>query len=97
MERFRRGWWGWIRSSDGYSIRLMGRTRLQYRDALGELDIFAEPMSEPWSDIVVDTSSIPDTPDRTRAEVVDKLHRAFRFAGWTLIEAGRGDTRTTDA
>lgn len=66
MEEFRRGWWGWIRSSDGYSIRLIGRTRLQYRDALGELDIFAEPMSQPWSDIVVDTSSIPDTPDRTR-------------------------------
>jgi hypothetical protein len=91
MERFRRGRWGWIRSSDGYSIRLMGRTRLQYRDALGELDIFAEPMSEPWSDIVVDTSLIPDAPDRTREEVVGRLQRAFTFAGWTLIEAGHGE------
>lgn len=91
MERFRRDWWGWIRSSDGYSIRLMGRTRLQYRDDLGQLDIFAEPMSEPWSDIIVDTSSIPERPDRTREEVVGRLRRAFDFAGWTLIEAGRGE------
>ena len=87
MERFRRGWWGWIRSSDGYSIRLLGRTRLQYRDALGELDIFAEPMSQPWSNIVVDTSSIPDVPGRPSEEVVDRLQRAFRFAGWTLIRS----------
>lgn len=97
MESFRRGCWGWIRSSDGYAIRLMGRTRLQYRDALGELDIFAEPMSDPWSDIVVDTASIPDVSDRTRQEVVGRLQRAFRFAGWTLIEAGRSDTGPADA
>lgn len=92
MEIFRRGWWGWIRSSDGYSIRLLGRTRLQYRDALGELEIFAEPMSQPWTDIVVDTSSIPDTPGRSRDEVVDRLQRAFSFAGWTLIRTGPADT-----
>ena len=92
METFRRGWWGWIRSSDGYSIRLIGRTRLQYRDTRGELDIFAEPMSQPWSEIVVDTSSIPDGPDRTRDEVVGRLQRAFRFAGWTLIDSGSNDS-----
>jgi hypothetical protein len=92
MEEFKRGWWGWIRSSDGYSVRLMGRTRIQYRDALGELAIFAEPMSEPWSNVVVDTSSIPDMPYRPRTEVVDRLYRAFKFAGWTLIESGRSDS-----
>mgnify|MGYP003409357664 CR=1 len=69
-------------------IRLVGRTRLQYRDALGGLDIFAEPMSEPWSDIVVDITSIPDMPGRPSEEVVDRLQRAFRYAGWTLIESG---------
>lgn len=88
MEKFRRGWWGWIRSSHGYSVRLMGRTRLQYRDAVGQVDIFAEAMSEPRSDIAVDLSSIPDRPERRRKEVVENLRRAFRFAGWTLIEAG---------
>lgn len=88
MEKFRRGRWGWIRSSDGYSVRLLGRTRLQYRDSLGELDVFAEPMSRPWSDITVDTSTIPELPDRSRKLVVDRLFRAFQFAGWTFIEAG---------
>jgi hypothetical protein len=88
MERFRRGMWGWIRSSDGYSVRLMGRTRLQYSDALGELTLSAEAMSDPWSDVVVDTSTIPDTSERSRGEVVERLKRAFRFAGWTLIESG---------
>lgn len=92
MESFRRGWWGWIRSSHGYSIRLMGRTRLQYRDPLGEFTIFAEAMSEPWSKVVVDTSSIPDRPELSRTEVIDRLQRAFRFAGWTLVESGRDDS-----
>jgi len=48
-------------------------------------------MSTPWSDVVVDTSSIPDMPDRPRAEVAERLRRAFRCAGWTLIESGRDD------
>lgn len=93
MESFRRGWWGWIRSSRGYSVRLMGRTKLQYRDAHGELTIFAEAMSQPWSTIVVDTSSIPNTKERSRNEVVDRLKRAFEFAGWTMIEERGGDRR----
>jgi hypothetical protein len=87
MEGFKRGWWGWIRSSEGYSVRLMGRTRLQYRDALGNLEIYAEPMGKPWSDVVVDSSTIPDLPDRPRTQVLDRLHRAFTFAGWRLIES----------
>ena len=90
METFRRGAWGWVRSSDGYSVRLLGRTRLEYEDAHGELHINAEAMSKPWSNIVVDTNSIPDRPAVTREEVVARLHRAFAFAGWTLIEAPGG-------
>lgn len=92
METFRRGWWGWIRSTDGYSVRLLGRTRLEYRDSAGELVIFAEAMSKPWSEVVVDTSSIPDTPTRSREEVLNRLRRAFSFAGWTLIESGTDDS-----
>lgn len=90
MERFRRGWWGWIRSSQGYSVRLLGRTNLQYRDPIGVLTISAEAMSKPWSDVVVYTSSIPSRDDRSRDEVIGRLQRAFTFAGWTMIEE-RGD------
>ena len=85
MEPFKRRWSGWTHSSDGYSVRLMGRTRLQYRDSHGELGIFAEPMSKPWSTVIVDTGSIPDTVDRPRAEIVGRLQRALEFAGLTMI------------
>lgn len=88
MDTFRRDWRGWIESSDGYSVRLMGRNRLQYRDAHCKLAIFAEPMSKPWSNIVVDVASIPDRPELSRAEVIRRLRRAFDFAGWRLLETG---------
>lgn len=87
METFRRGRWGWMRSSDGYSVRLLGRSRLQYKDEHGQLHIHAEAMSKPWSNIVVDTKTISDGPTVTRDEIIRRLHRAFEFAGWTLIEA----------
>lgn len=86
METFRRGWWGWIRSSEGYSVRLLGRSNLGYQDQDGTLHIPAEAMSKPWSNIVVQTDAIPDLPERPRAVLVDRLRRAFRFAGWVLID-----------
>jgi hypothetical protein len=42
-------------------------------------------MSKPWFNIVVQTDAIPDLPERPRAVLVDRLRRAFRFAGWVLI------------
>jgi len=94
METFRRGLWGWIQSSDGYAIRLLARARLQYRDALGFVEMFAESTSQPWTETVVDTLSIPDGPVRSRNEVVDRLQRALDFVGWTLVQANRGETDT---
>ncbi len=85
-ETFRRSWRGWIKSSEGYSVRLLGRTNLQYVDSFGELKINAEAMSRPWNEIVVYTSSIPDRPEMSREEVVGRLRSAFSFAGWTMIE-----------
>jgi hypothetical protein len=93
VETFRRGWRGWIRSSKGYSVRLLGRTNLQYVDSLGELKIGAEAMSKPWSNVVVDISSIPDRPEMPRDAVADRLRSAFAFAGWTLIESTRPEGR----
>jgi hypothetical protein len=85
-ETFRRNWRGWARSSEGYAVRLLGRTDLQYSDEFGDLNISAEAMSKPWTDIVVYTATIPDRPDRPRAEVLSRLRRAFDFRGWNLIE-----------
>ena len=85
-ETFKADWRGWARSSDGYAVRILGRTDLQYRDELGNLSMFAEPMAD-WTDIVVETSTIPDRPERSRKEVVSRLRRAFEYRGWTMIEA----------
>jgi hypothetical protein len=63
----------------------MGRNDLQYVDEARRLSLFVEPLAN-YSDIVLDMSSIPDLPGPTRAEVVDRLRRAFTFAGWTMIE-----------
>lgn len=89
MEKFKRQrWTGWIRSSQGYSVRIVGRNDLQYVDDARQLSMFVEPLAN-YSDIVLDMASIPDMPERRRAEVIERLHRAFGFAGWTLIEADR--------
>lgn len=85
-ETFKRSWRGWTRSSDGFAVRLLGRTNLQYIDEYGELQVSAEAMSEPWSEIVVDTSSIPDRAERPRDEVLSRLCRAFEYNGWSLVE-----------
>lgn len=66
----------------------MGRTRLRYTDEYGDLDLFAEAMSKPWSQIVVDTSTIPDRAGRTREEVRSRLRRAFEHNGWSIVESG---------
>ena len=66
-------------------MRLLGRNDLTYRDQFGDLSIFAEPMAN-GTDIVVETATIPDRPERTQDEVVSRLRRAFNYRGWTLIE-----------
>ena len=86
-ETFTANWRGWARSSEGYAVRLMGRNDLQYMDELGDLRVFAEPLNKPSTEIVVSTASIPDRPERSREEVVERLRQAFEFRGWTLVEA----------
>lgn len=85
-ETFKADWRGWARSSEGYGVRLMGRNDLQYTDELGDLKVFAEPLADGIG-IVVETAAIADHPQRSREEVVSRLHRAFDDRGWTLIEA----------
>ena len=60
-ETFKRVWGrGWVRSSEGYSVRVMGRNDLQYADGFGLLHVFVEPMAD-WRELAVDTTTIPDS------------------------------------
>lgn len=85
-ETFKANWRGWARSSEGYAVRLMGRNDLQYRDQFGELSLFVEPMAD-WKEIVVDVTTLPDGPNRSREVLLARLRRVFQFRGWTLIES----------
>jgi hypothetical protein len=89
MEQFKRQrWTGWIRSSQGYSVRIVGRNDLQYVDEARRLSLFVEPLAN-YTDIVIDTSSIPDMSERSRLELIGRIKRALSVAGWTLIASGR--------
>lgn len=45
-ETFRKRWWrGEVVSSEGFSIRLRGRTTLIYKDASGEMEVSSEAMA----------------------------------------------------
>jgi hypothetical protein len=55
-------------------------------EAWGDLSVVAEPMAN-WTDIVVETATTPDRPERSREEVLSRLRRAFQYRGWTMIEA----------
>ena len=83
-ETFRKNWRGWVRSSQGYSVRVAGRTGIDYQDASGSVRIDSEAMASPSTEIVVYTRSIPDSPAHPRAEVLERVRRALAFAGWKL-------------
>lgn len=83
-EKFRKTWQGWIRSTEGYAIRAIGRSGIDFRDDHGQIHVDSEAMSTPWNEIIVYTRSIPDTVERPRREVLDRMRRAFDFAGWRL-------------
>ena len=87
-ETFKWNWRGWVRSSEGYAVRLMGRTDLQYTDEFGGLHIFAEVMSKPSTEVVVYTATIPDRPEWPRAEVLSRRRRAFHHEGWSMVDEG---------
>ena len=84
QESFKKSWRGWVTSSEGYSLRVGSRTGIDYRDDQGSLRIDAEAMNTPDSEVVVYTGSIPDTAERPRAQVLERLRRAFAFRGWRL-------------
>ena len=85
-ETFRKRWWrSEVVSSEGYSIRLRGRSTLIYQDAVGEIEISSEAMSGSGITVAVYSGSIEDTPERRRTQVMDNIARAFLYAGWVLL------------
>ena len=84
QETFRTTWRGWVASSEGYSVRVGSRTGIDYRDDRGSLRIDSERMSEPSNEVVIYSGSIPDTATRPRAEVLERLGKAFQHAGLVL-------------
>ena len=83
-ERFRKTLRGRVISSEGFSVRILGPTGIQYKDSHGELRIDSEALAVPGMDVVVFTRSIPDSTFRPRRQVLDNVARAFDYAGWTL-------------
>jgi hypothetical protein len=83
-EKFRKNWWrSRVVSSRGFSVRIAGRTGLDYNDRLGTVRLDSESLNQPFG-VVLILDSIPDTPERPRAEVIDNISRAFAWAGWHL-------------
>jgi hypothetical protein len=85
MERFRKTWRGEVISSEGFSVRIVARTALLYKDREGSTRIDCEAMTGGRLTVQMFSESIPDTPSRPRQVVVDNVRRAFLFAGWTLL------------
>jgi hypothetical protein len=84
-ETFRKTWRQEIVSSQGFSVRLSGRTSLTYKDTQGELRVDAEPMASSGIMVAVYSDSVPDSPHRSRLQVMDNIARAFLYAGWVMI------------
>jgi hypothetical protein len=84
-ERFRRTWRSEIHSSEGFSVRIVGRTGLLYKQAGQSWRFNSEAMAGPGITVVLYADSIPEGPLLRRVEVVGNIERAFRHAGWDLM------------
>jgi hypothetical protein len=83
-EKFKRHRRGWLRSSEGFEVRIMGRNDLEYRDEVCHLHMFVEPMAK-YNDIALYRSSIPEHPHLSRAELVERVRRIFTARGWNML------------
>ncbi len=84
-ERFRKSFLGGrVSSSRGYSVRAPGRAEVWYEDEDGRLIISGELMGDRAATTLVDVRTIPDNLSRPRKLVVERLQRAFDFAGWKI-------------
>ncbi|MBO9522220.1 MAG: hypothetical protein J7518_11840 [Nocardioidaceae bacterium] len=82
---FKKTWRREIVSSEGFSVRLVARTALLYKDAAGSLRIEYEPLAGAGLTAQLFSESIPDAHERPRLVVIENIRRAFLFAGWALM------------
>ena len=75
---------GWVVSSEGFSVRIEGKTGLRYKEEHGEPRIDSEAMAVPRMVVVVYTRTIPNSETRPQSQVLSNLQRAFLFVGWIL-------------
>lgn len=76
---------GWVTSSEGFRVRIEGRTALRYEDSQGVLHLDSETMADPEGvSVVLYLGSIPEDERRPKRQVIDNIARAFEFARWTL-------------
>jgi hypothetical protein len=87
-ERFRRTWRGEIRSSQGFSVRIIGRAGLLYKQGEKSWRFSSEVMAGPGIAVMLHADSIPDGGDLNRIEVIGNIKRAFLYAGWHLMVSG---------
>ena len=87
IERFRRTWRGEIRSSQGFSVRIIGKTGLLYAQGDASWRFNSEVMAGPGVNVVLYADSIPNDAGLDRVVVVTNIERAFLFAGWHLMVA----------
>lgn len=85
IERFRRTWRSEIRSSLGFSVRIIGKTGLLYTQGSKSWRFNSEAMAGPGTTVVLYADSIPDDPQLDRLAVVNNVERAFLYAGWHLM------------
>lgn len=84
QESFKTSWRGWVRSSEGYSLRVGSRTGIHWRDVHGTLQIESEVMSDPTNEVVVYTGSIPDNARASASGGTGAVARAFDHMGSRL-------------
>lgn len=80
-ETFRRSFTGWSVSSHGYRVKDEPRFLVRYRDKWNSVEVKAEMLAYKPYGYVIEIESIPENLELSRAEIVDRIRRAFSADG----------------
>lgn len=84
-ERFKKHrWHSKIVSSEGYSIQIIGRDRIEYIDEAGTVEFSFEPSVYRGVDVMLFAREFLNVRDRDPDIVIDRFRRAFDAAHWRL-------------
>lgn len=87
-----RKWFARIVSDEGFSVRVMGRSGLEYREGKRRMRIGSEMLEGPTGLVIYATSIRSWEPpfehesidDEKREAIIDNVRRAFRFDGFEI-------------